>query len=44
MQIPQGPLTVGHGRGAILGDTLSNIFEWNGYTVEDIITIMLEDK
>ena len=31
---PTGPLTVGHGRGAILGDTLSNIFEWNGYTVE----------
>jgi len=31
---PTGPLTVGHGRGAILGDTLSNIFEWNGYQVE----------
>ena len=31
---PTGPLTVGHGRGAILGDTLSNIFEWNGYEVE----------
>ena len=31
---PTGPLTVGHGRGAILGDTLSNIFEWNGYTVD----------
>ena len=31
---PTGPLTVGHGRGAILGDTLSNIFEWNGYIVE----------
>ena len=31
---PTGPLTVGHGRGAILGDTLSNIFEWNGYKVE----------
>lgn len=30
---PTGPLTVGHGRGAILGDTLSNIFEWNGYHV-----------
>ncbi len=31
---PTGPLTVGHGRGAILGDTLSNIFEWNGYNVQ----------
>ena len=31
---PTGPLTVGHGRGAILGDTLSNIFEWNGYQVQ----------
>ena len=31
---PTGPLTVGHGRGAMLGDTVSNIMEWNGYTVE----------
>ena len=31
---PTGPLTVGHGRGAIIGDTLSNIFEWNGYNVD----------
>lgn len=31
---PTGPLTVGHGRGAVLGDTASNILEWNGYTVE----------
>jgi len=31
---PTGPLTVGHGRGAILGDILSNIFEWNGYKVD----------
>ena len=30
---PTGPLTVGHGRGAILGDILSNIFQWNGYKV-----------
>ncbi len=30
---PTGPLTVGHGRGAILGDTLSNIFQWNGASV-----------
>ncbi|MBI90235.1 MAG: arginine--tRNA ligase [Candidatus Marinimicrobia bacterium] len=31
---PTGPLTIGHGRGAILGDTISNILEWNGYIVE----------
>ena len=31
---PTGPLTVGHGRGAILGDVISNILEWNGYDVE----------
>ena len=31
---PTGPLTIGHGRGAILGDTVSNILEWNGYVVE----------
>ena len=31
---PTGPLTVGHGRGAILGDIISNIFKWNGYKVE----------
>ena len=31
---PTGPLTVGHGRGAILGDTLSNIFQWNGANVD----------
>ena len=30
---PTGPLTVGHGRGAMLGDTVSNILEWNGYDV-----------
>ena len=30
---PTGPLTVGHGRNAILGDVVSNILEWNGYTV-----------
>jgi len=30
---PTGPLTVGHGRNAILGDTLSNILEWQGYQV-----------
>ena len=31
---PTGPLTVGHGRGAILGDTVCNILAWNGYTAE----------
>ena len=31
---PTGPLTVGHGRGAILGDVISNILKWNGYDVE----------
>ena len=31
---PTGPLTVGHGRGAILGDAVSNILAWNGYQVE----------
>jgi arginyl-tRNA synthetase len=31
---PTGPLTVGHGRGAMLGDTASNILEWNGYDVQ----------
>ena len=31
---PTGPLTVGHGRGAMLGDTISNILYWNGYKVE----------
>ena len=30
---PTGPLTVGHGRGAIIGDTISNILSWNGYNV-----------
>ncbi len=30
---PTGPLTVGHGRQAVLGDTVANILEWNGYEV-----------
>ena len=30
---PTGPLTVGHGRNAILGDVVSNILEWQGYDV-----------
>ena len=31
---PTGPLTVGHGRGAIIGDVVSNILTWNGYKVD----------
>jgi arginyl-tRNA synthetase len=30
---PTGPLTVGHGRGAVIGDTMSRIFEAAGYDV-----------
>ena len=30
---PTGPLTIGHGRNAILGDTVSNILEWQGFKV-----------
>ena len=30
---PTGPLTIGHGRNAVLGDTVSNILEWQGYDV-----------
>ena len=30
---PTGPLTVGHGRQAILGDMISNILTWKGYNV-----------
>ena len=30
---PTGPLTVGHGRQTVLGDTLANILTWSGYTV-----------
>lgn len=30
---PTGPLHVGHGRQAILGDVLSSVLEWNGYSV-----------
>ena len=31
---PTGPLTVGHGRNAVVGDTLANLLEWIGYEVE----------
>jgi arginyl-tRNA synthetase len=30
---PTGPLTVGHGRQAILGDMISSILSWRGYDV-----------
>jgi arginyl-tRNA synthetase len=30
---PTGPLTVGHGRNAVLGDTIANLLEWTGYRV-----------
>lgn len=31
---PTGPLTVGHGRNAVLGDTIANLLEWTGYEVK----------
>ncbi len=31
---PTGPLTVGHGWGAVYGDTVARLYEWTGYTVE----------
>lgn len=31
---PTGPLTVGHGRNAVIGDTVANLLEWIGYDVE----------
>ena len=30
---PTGPLSVGHGRQAVLGDTIANLMEWLGYDV-----------
>jgi arginyl-tRNA synthetase len=30
---PTGPLTVGHGRNAVLGDTIANLLGWTGYDV-----------
>jgi len=30
---PTGPLTVGHGRNAVLGDVISRLYEWGGYEV-----------
>lgn len=31
---PTGPLTVGHGRNAVVGDTIANLLEWVGYNVD----------
>ncbi|HUI10342.1 MAG TPA: arginine--tRNA ligase [Bacteroidota bacterium] len=31
---PTGPLTVGHGRGAVFGDTVARMLEWTGHGVE----------
>lgn len=31
---PTGPLTVGHGRNAVVGDTAANMLEWIGYDVD----------
>jgi len=31
---PTGPLTVGHGRNAVIGDTVANLLEWLGYEVD----------
>lgn len=31
---PTGPLTVGHGRNAVLGDTMARLLEWTGADVE----------
>ena len=30
---PTGPLNVGHGRNAVLGDTIANLLEWTGHDV-----------
>ncbi|GAB4300648.1 MAG: arginine--tRNA ligase [Myxococcota bacterium] len=30
---PTGPLHIGHGRGAIVGDVIARILDWNGYSV-----------
>jgi arginyl-tRNA synthetase len=31
---PTGPLSVGHGRNAVVGDTVANLLEWIGYDVD----------
>jgi len=30
---PTGPLHMGHGRNAAMGDSIANLYEWNGYSV-----------
>lgn len=30
---PTGPLTVGHGRGAVVGDTIANLLDWLGFEI-----------
>ena len=30
---PTGPMHVGHGRGAVIGDVVANLLEWAGYQV-----------
>ncbi|MFZ1081419.1 MAG: arginine--tRNA ligase, partial [Candidatus Kryptoniota bacterium] len=30
---PTGPLTVGHGRNGVFGDTIANVLEWTGHDV-----------
>ncbi len=30
---PTGPMHVGHGRGAVIGDVVANLLEWAGYSV-----------
>ena len=31
---PTGPLTIGHGRNAVIGDTIANMLEWAGCAVD----------
>lgn len=31
---PTGPLHIGHGRGAVVGDVMANILSWGGYAVD----------
>ena len=31
---PTGPMHVGHGRGAVIGDVVANLLEWAGYAVQ----------
>lgn len=31
---PTGPLSVGHGRQAVIGDTVASILQWHGYKVD----------